>query len=255
MAPEPIVKNNTEDSNTFQKPIFWIGLIVLLCIGTIAIGGALMTGMAWSDGWRPVANLSAPATAPAPRANDNDQGPAPEASAATTCTSPSIKATYNGQTNEQGEYLTGELGERMTFTTRKVIVPGKAWNEKLSDTELKAVETTWVDVDLCVPEGMLMARIETGGLSQGTIHYEDGVTMTLQPGHYRFSLRNGAIAIWYPGQDSFAAADLVRIVKETLHGNLDIKQALAAHSITKDLKPIMDQYFTDLKVIDPIEPD
>lgn len=254
MAPEPIKNDNNTEGNVFQKPIFWIGLIVLLCIGTIAIGGALMTGMALSDGWRPVANLSAPATAPAPRA-DTHQGPATEVPTAATCTSPSIKVTYNGQTSEQGEYLNTELGERMTFTTRKVVIPGKAWNEPLSSDELAAVETSWVSVDLCVPEGMLMARIETGGLSQGTIHYEDGVTMTLQPGHYRFSLRNGAIAIWYPGQDSFAAADLVRIVKETLHGNLDIKQALAAHSITKDLKPIMDQYFTDLKVIDPIEPD
>ncbi len=202
----------------------------------------------------PAPAAQAPAAEKPATEDEVAEKPAQSEPAAQKCTSASVKATLNGKTSEQGEYLNGELGERVTFTTRKVVVPGKAWNETLTDAELTAVETTWVDVELCVPEGFF-ARIETGGLSQGTVRYEEGVTMTLKPGRYLFSLRNGGLVDWYPGAESFAAADLLRIIKESLNGNLDIKHSLDQHKVTADLRPVMDQYFTGLETIDPIKPE
>lgn len=156
---------------------------------------------------------------------------------AVVCDTPSILASLDGQSfSEQGEYLDTVLGERMTFTNRKIVVPAKAWNDPLSDTELKAVETTWVSVQVCVPEGMT-GTVFSGGFEQKLNRYENGVFMSLKAGMHEFKIRNGEIILWYPDQDSFANDDLDRIVEQIKVGNFDIKAPLAFFGVTTDLMP------------------
>lgn len=159
------------------------------------------------------------------------------ASTAAVCDTPSIKAGLTAANTEFGEYLNTNLGERMTFTSRKVVVPAKAWNDPLSAEELKSVEETWLFMQICVPEGMF-GRVFASGFEQGTVRYESGVLMTLQPGVYEFKLRNAEVVLWYPAdQETFAADDLVRIVEQIKVGNFDIKSPLDFFGVTADLLP------------------
>lgn len=158
---------------------------------------------------------------------------------AVTCDTPSIKASKDGVTfQEFGEYLNTELGERMTFTNRKVIVPTKAWNEKLTDLELKDVEVTWLFMQVCIPQGTY-GRLFAGGYEQKLYHYDNGVYMTLKPGYYEFKMRNGEFIVWYPGQESPARKDVDRVVDQILHGNFDIHGELAYFGTTTDLLPVI----------------
>jgi len=156
---------------------------------------------------------------------------------AVTCDTPSIQAevTLDGkQLSASGEYLDTTLGKRMTYTSRQLVVPTKAWNETLSAEELLAVETTWQKVKVCVPEG-LTAVIFTGGFEQGIDRYETGALLSLQPGLYEFNMRNGEIVIWYPEQEKYVQDDLDRIIQQIRVGNFDIKSPLAFFAATTDL--------------------
>lgn len=154
-----------------------------------------------------------------------------------SCDTPSIQASLDGQTwTEQGEYLDTVLGKRMTFTNRKIVVPSKAWNDPLTAAELKLVETTWVSMKICVPEG-ITGRIFAGGFEQGVNRLEHGVLMTLSPGLYEFKIRNGEVVLWYPNQDSFSAKDLTRIVEQIKVGNFDIRSPLDFFGVTTDILP------------------
>ncbi len=154
-----------------------------------------------------------------------------------TCDTPFILASLDGQSfSEEGEYLDTVLGERMTFTNRKIVVPAKAWNDPLSDIELKAVETTWVSVQVCVPEGMT-GTVFSGGFEQKLNRNENGVLMSLKAGLYEFKIRNGEIVLWYPGNGDFAAKDLTRIVEQIKVGNFDIKSPLDFFGVTTDILP------------------
>ena len=153
-----------------------------------------------------------------------------------SCTTPSIKAGLLTADTEMGEYIDSYLGERMTYTSRRLIVPAKAWNEVLTADELLAVETTWQDVQVCIPEGTT-GRIFASGFEQGLDRYENGVLMTLTPGLYEFKLRNGEIVLWYPESNDFAVKDLTRIVEQIKVGNFDIKSPLAFFGVTTDLLP------------------
>jgi len=163
---------------------------------------------------------------------------APVIPVAVSCDTPSIKAGLTAADVEFGEYLDTNLGRRMTFTSRRLIVPAKAWNEVLTADELLAVETTWQSVRVCIPEGTF-GRIFAGGFEQGTNRYENGVLMTLNPGLYEFKMRNGEVVIWYPDQENFANSDLIRIGTQIIHGNFDIHAQLAFFATTADLLPQM----------------
>jgi hypothetical protein len=161
------------------------------------------------------------------------EAPAP---VAVSCNTPSIKAGLNAADIEFGEYLDTNLGKRMTFTSRKVIVPAKAWNDPLTESELKSVENTWLFMQVCIPEGTT-GRIFASGFEQGVNRFENGVLLTLNSGIYEFRMRNGEVVIWYPGQESFSSKDLVRIVEQIKVGNFDIKSPLAFFGVTTDLLP------------------
>jgi len=161
------------------------------------------------------------------------EAPAP---AAISCDTPSIKAGLNAADIEYGEYLDTVLGKRMTFTSRRLLVPNKAWNDPLTSGELKTVEETWQYLQVCIPDEMF-GRIFASGFEQGTTRYESGVLMTLEPGMYEFNLLNGEIVLWYPEQDKFEQNDLVRIFDQIRNGNFDIHSELAFFATTTDLLP------------------
>ena len=182
----------------------------------------------------------APATADVPAATEapiSTEVPVVKVSTAVSCDTPSIQSSIDGlSANEYGEYLDTVLGERMTFTSRKVIVPAKAWNDPLTADELRSVETTWLQMQVCIPDGMI-GRIFAFAFEQGSKQYKNGVLMTLNPGLYEFKMRNGEVVIWYPDQESFASDDLVRIIEQIKVGNFDIKAPLAFFGVTTDLLP------------------
>jgi len=161
----------------------------------------------------------------------------PEPTQAPICDTPSIMASSDGiNFTEYGEYLNTELGERMTFTNRKVVIPTKEWNEELTLDELKLVEETWLEIHVCVPE-TTTAKIFAGGLEQKLKHYDSGVIVTLAPGEYDFKLRNGEVIIWYPGSDEFVVKDLKRIIEQVKVGNFDIDGELSLLGVTADILP------------------
>jgi hypothetical protein len=180
----------------------------------------------------PVATLT-PTTTPEPTPSPTATiTPVPTVSVPTT---PAIFAKIGDKNfGDQGEHLDTVLGKRITFTNRKVIVPAKAWNQTLSKAELKLVETTWVNMIVDVPQGML-AVVFAGGVEQGINLYNNGVLITLTPGHYEFKLRNGEIVIWYPNQGTYQKNDLARIISQIKNGNFDIKSELSFFGVTTDL--------------------
>lgn len=147
---------------------------------------------------------------------------------------PAIYASLGTEFSDQGEYLDTYLGERTTFTCRKVVIPYKAWNETLNPTELKLVETTWVSMKVDIPQGMNAVVFGTE-LKQGAIHYKNGALLTLSPGHYEFSIKNGEIVVWYPSQETYQANDLIRIIEQIRNGNFDIKSKLEFFGVSADL--------------------
>lgn len=156
------------------------------------------------------------------------------------CTTPSIKAGLNTADTEMGEYLNTILGERMTYTSRRLLVPDKAWNDPLTADELKKVETTYQFIELCVPNG-LTARVFAGGYNQHTNRTENGVLMNLNPGVYKFSLRNGEIVIWYKNQSDPSSKDLLRIFDQIRNGNFDIHGPLSFFAVSADILPLVPQ--------------
>jgi len=149
-----------------------------------------------------------------------------QATVITYPTEPIIWANYNGQMTNFGIFLDTELGRRITYTNRNLLVPDKAWNDPLTQAELRRVETTWVDVAIDLPEGM-SATIFGHDFQQGNVVLGKGVFINLtQPGHYEFRLKNGEVIIWYPGQEQHKANDWQRIRTEVENGNFDIKHSL-----------------------------
>ncbi|MFA6361314.1 MAG: hypothetical protein WCX33_00705 [Candidatus Shapirobacteria bacterium] len=212
----------------------------------IVLGVLFLIGLIGSSGWAlrgctatpatTAATTIAPTTTPTPTVTPTaTPTPTPTPTEAPLPTNPAILASLDGKTfSNQGEYLNTNLGERMTFTNRKIVVPNKEWNETLSKNELTKVEQTWVDIQLDVPEGMT-AIIFAGGLEQGINRYENGILMTLTSGHYEFSIRNGEIVLWYPLQETYQANDIDRIVDQIRNGNFDIKSELEFFGVTADL--------------------
>jgi hypothetical protein len=151
-------------------------------------------------------------------------------------TSPVILAGKVSESlTDQGEYLDTYLGERITFTCRKVIVPDKAYNETLTKAEHKAVQTTWVNIRLNLPKGM--TAVVFGTKATGNESYHHGLLMNLTvAGQYNFRLLDGEVVVWYPGQDQFKENDITsRIAEQIRNGNFDIKSELDFFNCTADL--------------------
>lgn len=216
--------------NTFWRSIVIVGII---CLTVLCLAGCFLTGF---GGWlasRPVETNVAPTNTPV------SQTTVPEVVATAipmpvSCTTPSIKAGLNAAETEFGEYLDTNLGERMTFTSRRPLVPDKKWNDPLTPEELKTVEETWQFMQVCIPDGTT-GVIFAGGFEQGVNRYETGALLSLTPGLYEFKMRNGEVTIWYPGQETFVSKDLERIVLQIRTGNFDIKSPLAFLAATADL--------------------
>lgn len=221
--------------NTFWRSIVIVGIV---CMTILCLAGCFLTGMGGYLFSRPAEsnpapiNTVAPGATKAPVATEVAATPVP---APVSCTTPSIKASLDGSNwTEQGEFLDTVLGKRMTFTNRKVVVPSKAWNDPLTTDELKLVEQTWVKIQICVVEGQ-NAILFAGGLEQSLNRYENGILLSLKPGLYEFSLRNGEAVIWYPNQETFFKKDLDRIFDQIRMGNFDVKAPLAFFGVSADL--------------------
>lgn len=152
-----------------------------------------------------------------------------------------------------GEYLNTNLGQRMTLTSRRLLVPDKAWNEPLTPGELKTVKQTWHPTRVCVPPGMT-SRLFAGGLKQGSTYYDHGVLMTLYPGEYQFEMQNGEVVIWYQEQEANSANDLDRIIRQIQNGNFDIKGPLDFFGVTADLLPQIPKDLVKLRNVQIIWP-
>lgn len=153
---------------------------------------------------------------------------------AMSCDTPAIKAGLKKADTDYGEFLDTNLGKRMTFTSRHLLVPNKVWNDPLTPKELKTIETTWQFLQVCIPDGTA-GVIFAGGIEQGVNRYETGALLSLTPGLYEFKMRNGEVVIWYPNQESFSSKDLARIISQIKVGNFDIKSPLAFFAATADL--------------------
>lgn len=149
-------------------------------------------------------------------------------------TEPIVYAAENGKTMTNfGVFLDTELGQRITYTNRNLLVPDKAWNDPLTQNELWRVENTWVNVAVDLPVGM-SATIFGHDFQQGNVILGKGVFIDLtQPGHYEFHLKNGEVVIWYPGQEQHKANDWKRIEAQVNNGNFDILHQLDLTSIYK----------------------
>ena len=241
------VKNHPQWAKVCTIVLYSVGVFVV--VAALAIFGSTIAANAIQT---PAATATANVTAtaeptPTPTATETlapTASPSPTSSPTVTPepttvvslpTTPAIFASVNGKDyGNVGIFLDTNLGKRMTFTCRSILIPNKEWNDTLTKDELTKVEETWVDVKVDVPEGMT-AVLFAGGLEQGTNRYENGVLMTLDPGHYEFKLRNGEIVNWYPSQDEYRVNDFKRIIDQVRHGNFDIKSKLDMFVSTADL--------------------
>jgi hypothetical protein len=165
------------------------------------------------------------------RAVDEDPAPAEIA-----CDSIQV-STDNGETwTNAGENLktesTMDIGDRVTWTSRRTVIPAKAWNEKLTDAELKQVEQTWLDVRFNVCKSF-KAVIFAGGvdLGDGEYLFDEGALFDFGKGVHTMRIRNGEAIIWadeehmikdIQGTDGLAEKEEGRLINQIRHGNFDI---------------------------------
>lgn len=164
---------------------------------------------------------------------------------------PQIRASINkGSTyTDVGLYLNDDIGERMTFTCRSILVPDKSWDEELSEAELKRIATKWVDVIIELPNGM-DAVIFCGGVKQDKKSFTEGVLVKLEEaGTYTFSVLNGEIVIWYNDQESNEQVDLLRILNQVSYGNGDTHRKLKLQVISPNLLSSIPSGFVNLDAI------
>jgi len=146
-----------------------------------------------------------------------------------------IYAQYKGVMTNFGIYFdrANPIGERITYTNRNLLVPDKAWNDPLTQVELRLVETTWVPIEVDLPQGASLV-IFAGGLKQdGKIISNNGIYLdTKTAGFYRnLEIRNGEAVIWFNDQNK--AADWERIKTQVQNGNFDIRHDLQLTDIYK----------------------
>jgi cytoskeletal protein RodZ len=130
-----------------------------------------------------------------------------------------------------------DIGDRVTFTSRSVLVPNKAYNEALSSVELKTVENTWLDIKLnaCKTEAVVFSY----GFEKNNVKFDGGVLFNLK-GEQQFRIKNGEVVLWY--DQIHRDKDLGRIIGQVKVGNFDIKGplAFAIADGLKDVKIIAD---------------
>ncbi len=130
-----------------------------------------------------------------------------------------------------------DLGDRTTWTSRRTVIPSKAWNVALTADELKQVEQTWLDVraNACTTDMTVFA----GGFQMGSVKFNGGVLFAFR-GSREFKVRNGEVVLWH--DIAHRDKDLGRIVDQIKKGNFDIKGplALAVADGLKDIKVVAD---------------
>lgn len=223
--------------NTFWRSIVIVGIV---CMTILCLAGCFLTGYGGYLFSRPVVAATPVPVSPTavPEVAVTPPVPAPIVAACDTIE----VSTDGGQTwQNTGENLETEavydIGNRVTWTARRTLVPGKAWNEKLSDAELKTVEQTWLDVrfNACETEAVVFA----GGFQMGNVSFNNGVLFAFK-GERQIRVRNGEIVLWYdqPHRDK----DLGRIIDQIKNGNFDIHGplALAVADGLKDVPVVAD---------------
>ena len=130
------------------------------------------------------------------------------------------------------EYI-GDYGHRVAFQCSSALFPNAPWNYKFSDPDWKKIESTWIKVQVLVPE-KTVSRVQAYSWKQGDNTYNGGYLLELDPGYYEFSIKNGEIQNW-PVTEKFCAVDLQRIFTQKRNGNINVKNALAFTGITANL--------------------
>ena len=222
----PQFKDEYEEEGEKRKFPWWKWILIILLFTLLVICHRNLRVYKFLGG----NNSTAAPTVVVPTTDDClQQQPA----AVITPTEPVIWTKYKGQMTNFGVFLDNELGRRIIYNNRNLLVPDKAWNEVLTPTELQRVENTWVDIILDLPEGM-SATIFAHDFQQGDVVLGKGAFIDLtQPGRYEFRIKNGEIVVWYPGQEVHKANDWQRIKDEVRKGNFDIKHQLDLTNIYK----------------------
>ncbi len=144
-----------------------------------------------------------------------------------------IKYSIDGEVWVNAPEYIGDYGHRVAFQCSSALFPNAPWNYKFSDPEWKKIESTWIKVQVLVPENTI-SRIWAYSWKQGGNTYNGGYLLELDPGYYDFTIKNGEIQNW-PKSEPFSVVDLTRIFQQKRDGNVNIKNPLAFTGITANL--------------------
>lgn len=136
-----------------------------------------------------------------------------------------IQALLNGVWTNVGEKIdTDDIGNRITFTARSVLIPSKNWNETLSSEELEIVEQTWLNVRFNVCN-TYNAVVFAGGVELGEYLFDQGVLFDFGQGIHTLRIRNAEIILW--ADVNHMVKDIEgRMTHEIRNGNFDITSRL-----------------------------
>ncbi len=151
---------------------------------------------------------------------------------------------------DAGEYIQTEsvhdIGNRVVWTSRRTIVPGKAWNESLTETELRTVENTWIKVRLNTCETIPV--IFGGGIRINGLEFNEGALFQLKSGIQDIELRNAELVLWFD-QPHLTKDISNRVVDEILNGNFDITSRLGL-AVTDSLKEYLpDEILVGVQIV------
>lgn len=230
-------------NNTGNKNSSWLWIVVILAVVLFCCAGTLISGFIYKT----VTEVPATTEAPAPTTAPTEVPAAIEAPAPVVEVEDPVVAceTIEVSTDDGKTWLDAgidleteevyDIGDRVTFTARSILVPNKEYNEELSNLELKKVETTWLKVRLNACE--TKAVVFTHDIELGDLKFDEGVLFELGTGYQEFNLRNGEIILWFD-QEHQDKDITKRIVEEIRKGNFDIKSKLD-FAVTDNLKDIL----------------
>lgn len=145
-----------------------------------------------------------------------------------------IKYSIDSKTWVNAPEYIGDYGHRVAFQCSSALFPNAPWNYKFTNSDWKKIESTWIQVQVLVPDGTV-SRIWAYAWKQGDHTYEGGYLFELGKGYYEFSIKNGEIQNW-PETEPFCAVDLQRIFTQKRTGNVNVEHALAFTGITANLQ-------------------
>ena len=144
-----------------------------------------------------------------------------------------IKYSVDNKTWVNAPEYIGDYGHRVAFQCSSALFPNAPWNYKFSDSNWKKIESTWIQVQVLVPDGTV-SRIWAYAWKQGNHTYEGGYLLEIDPGYYEFSIKNGENQNW-PKAEPFSEVDLARIYTQKREGNKNVQHELAFKGITQNL--------------------